>query len=53
MQLQDRVKELEVRLHYENRINEDILKKLREREKDGNGRGKQIHKIHTNNCVIL
>jgi len=53
MQLQDRVKELEVWLHYENRINEDILNKLREREKDGNGRGQQIHKIHTNNCVVL
>ena len=53
MQLQDRVKELEVQLHYENWINEDILNKLREREKDGNGRGQLIHKIHTNNCVVL
>jgi hypothetical protein len=50
MQLQDRVKELEVRLHYENQINEDILNNLREREKDGNGHGQQIH---INNCVIL
>jgi hypothetical protein len=50
MQLQDRVKELEVQLHYENRRNEDILNNLREREKDGNGHGQQIH---INNCVIL
>ncbi len=24
-----------------------------EREKDDNGRGQQIHKIHTNNCMDL
>jgi hypothetical protein len=47
------VKLVVVRCYCENRINEDILNQLREREKDDNGRGQQIHKIHTNNCMDL